>query len=199
MPVTHVDQAVSGILALPWRKLAPEKRWCRQGVRAVVTDLWLAHVSVQSPTGSPGRRPEYNNQAVTADLHSDSLACIQTPLLADLPSPLTLIRQNSASRQTVASPSGCVACPRKLVCQCLGGHHAIGFGFLLVKEASGLITETPGEVGCFDECPHQVGITIPGVAFAFFLAIRITGTVYTAGVGSKIAHFGKASDRRSPA
>jgi len=92
-------------------QIAPEKRWCRQGVRAMITDLWLAFKRPVPNWLTPADDPEYNTQAVAADLHSDSLARIQTPLLADLLSPLTLIRQNSASRQTAVSPSGCGSSP----------------------------------------------------------------------------------------
>src|SRR5512139_3714696 len=46
-----------------------------------------SRLRVQSPIGSPGRRPGTTTQAMTAGLHSDHLACIQSPLLADLPSP----------------------------------------------------------------------------------------------------------------
>ena len=61
VPATHMDQAVCDEQPPPWRNPAPEKRWCRRSVRATITDPWLAASRVQTPTGSPGRRPGYNN------------------------------------------------------------------------------------------------------------------------------------------
>ena len=152
----------------PWRNPAPEKRWCRRSVRAKITDPWLAACRVQSPTGSPGRRPGYNNQAVTADPHPDSLVHAQTPLLVDLPSP-NHSDETAFHIERLFRLQHVVARPRQFVRQRLGLDCFIGSCRLALEEAFGLGTEAACEVGCFDEGAYQVGIAVLGVASPFFL------------------------------
>jgi hypothetical protein len=90
------------------------------------------------------------------------------------------------------APEGCssfkdvTARTRRFVRQCLGRHHRIRSGFLPLEETLGVRTEAPRRVGCFDESPHQIGVTILGVAAALLIATRKTGTVYTARAGGKV-------------
>lgn len=87
-----------------------------------------------------------------------------------------------------------VARPRQLVRQRLGRHHAIGLGFLPLEEAPRLVTVATGEVCRLDERPHQIGIAVLAVAFAFLPAVGIAGAVHAAGIGSEVADLGEAGD-----
>lgn len=64
VPVTHMDQAVCDELPPPWRNPAPEKRWCRRGVRAKITDPWLAFPR-PVPNWLTRQTTRYNNTATT--------------------------------------------------------------------------------------------------------------------------------------
>jgi len=48
--------------------------------------------------------------------------------------------------------------PRQFVRKRFGGNYAIGLGFLLLEKSFGLLTESPGKIGGFDERPDQVSV-----------------------------------------
>ena len=76
--------------------------------------------------------------------------------------------------------------------QRLDRYHGICPGFLALIEALGLGAKAQCEVRCFDKSPSQILVAVPGVAFAFLLAVAEALTIDTARIGGKVADGGKA-------
>jgi len=160
----------------------------------VVTDPWLAQSASNPQLAHPADDPEYNAQAVVAGLHSDSLVYDQSPILADLPPPLTASGETALHIKGLLLLQNMITCACQLVGQRLGGEHAVRLGLLLLEEALGLVAETPRGVSCLNERPHQVGVTVLGVSCTLFLTVGVVGTVDATGIGSEVANLGKAAN-----
>src|ERR1700756_3784942 len=84
---------------------------------------------------------------------------------------------------------------RELVRQGLARENRVRPGLLAFVETFGLGAEAQREVGCLDECPGQIFVAVPDVAFAFLLAVAHVLAVHTTRVRSEVARAGEALDR----
>jgi hypothetical protein len=80
----------------------------------------------------------------------------------------------------------------ELVSQGLACEYRIRPGFLALLELPGIGAKLHGEVGRFNECPAQVRVYVPGIAFALLLAIAYTPAVHAPRVGGVVTCAGEA-------
>ena len=83
---------------------------------------------------------------------------------------------------------------RQLMCQCLARDYRIGPGFVALVELPGFGAKAHREVGRLDECPAQVWISVPGIAFALLLAVAHALAVHAPRVGGEVASAGEMFD-----
>lgn len=157
----------------------------------MITDPWLAACRVQTPTGSPGPADDTvtTTQAVTAGLHPDLLVYAQSSFRVDPPSPTS--NEVALHIERLFRLQHVIARPRQLVHQRLGCHDTVRMGFLAVEESPRLLVEPACKVRCFDERPHQIGVTVLGVSFNLLFAVGITRTVHATRIGAKFPTWAK--------
>lgn len=83
---------------------------------------------------------------------------------------------------------------RQLVGQRLDCYHSVCPGFLALVETLGFGAEAQRKVRRFDKSPRQILVAVPGVAFAFFLAVARVLAIDATRIRGKVADGGKAVD-----
>ena len=149
---------------------------------------------VQSPMGSPGGRPGIQHSDGDDRPPLRSTGSRPDPNAGWSTATLTVSGKTAFHVKGLFLLQDVIARPRQLVGQRLRSHHPVGSCLLFLEEGVGFLAEAPGEIGRFDEGPHQIGIAVLGVALALLLAVGSADAVDAAGIGRKVADLSKAGD-----